>query len=766
MQKKTINTKFFNNTLVNNNLINKYYLNKLFRNKKINVNHTFLNNNYKTYLKKNIYIKKSDFIKKFSFKLIKKTKNVNYFLNLPNLYNVNILSDKNQIANKKYYNSKNNIRFNKLLFSKKKQLRKYSFFFNQFKRKLYILLNSSYNTNKYNQIKIIIYKLLNFLLYLKNKNINQAKLFVKKFYFKPKKQKKTNDFLYKKSHKNNHRNTDISFMKFYKSIFFYLIKKIYIITSKNINRKQVLSFIFYLFKFSNFDYYTKNKKLITKNKLFLNLKKTKKIKRRIGNNFFYKKKLYLERLQDGYYSSLTKFKYSKKKKIKKIIKVNYIYKKKNKKTNLYYILKNKKSYLTNLNIYKLFKKKKLNLKFNFKNLINKINNTDSYSINKLNYNNKIVNFVFLNKKLLILNFILKNLNKYKTFNSKIIYKYIKHFFINYKKIKYSLFKKKRIDKKKINFFYYNIYLNTLLDQYYKNIIHFNKNILLNTNLFNKKLNESLSKKANKKDKISNIIYTYLNLIDYFKDKFYLNDEITKNIITIKKKIKNRYIKKKSQFFKKKKINFKKNTYLCTYLKLKKYLYLNNDNIKIKYKYQVKSNLNYNSNYLHELYYINKLNNIYKPLHVYYNITTKNTRYLILNNRFKILKSNSLGLLKISRKDMRQKKSKLKLAEYFLKHFKFITKKNKNTFNEIHFHLIRHKYFTYLIFKLFRKYIRKKIKKIEKKKKKYFIRTFINMISFIRFKKIKYKKNFKKNIKIYNNKFFLNNLIIKKYNKFV
>ena len=762
MQRKTLNINILNNNLNLTSIINKYYLGKISKDKKQNFNNKllnkfcfllFLNNkkqNFNSYFLKNLE-KKINFFKKVNFFSYEKKLTFSKKVNL-NLYNTRIYKKKiyikRNLNNKVFLKTK----FNKFLFLKTNKIRKCSLFFNNLINKLYFLSKNNISDH----VKITIYKIISLLLFFSNNKftINSATFFLKKLYFKSKKQKKLSGFFVKSSHKKNYKNVDYSFIKFYKNLLVNYINTTHI--GNNSGKKKIISFIFYLFKFNFFDYYTNNKKLIAKTKLFLNSRKTKKIRRRINNNFFYKKKLYINRLNEEYYSSLTKHKSVIKKKIKNKIKINYIYKKKHKKNILYNLVQNKKLSLTEYKYFLKSKNKMLKLYFNVNNIVLKNSGINKNIKDNNLYNQKILKFIFIYKKLLVLNNILKNFKKYAFINLNYLNYFVKYLLFYHNKLKYNKFIVKKIDSNNINLFFYDNYMSNLIDQYKKKIITDNYDILSKVELYKINLKSLFIKDIIKKMKIKHITYAHMNLIKYLNFNININGEFVKYIKTLKKKIKT---KKKKNYLTKKRINFKKKYFNIVYSKYKNKLYHKYNKSNIIVEYQVKSNLNYHLNHFYNISNLNYFNNLNKSLYIYYNITTKNTRYLISNSNYKILKSNSLGLLKIDRKEMRQKKSKLKLAEFFLNDFKILFKKNKNKklFNEFHFHLTRHKYFTYLIFKLFRKYIRKKIKKIEKKKKKYFAKIFINMIYFFK-KKIRRKK---KTNNIYSNRYNFKYLLVKK-----
>ncbi len=653
-------------------------------------------------IKKNYIIKPNIFNKLINTKIINKFSYINYLYSLIRKLKNNqkrnrliyiIKNKKNKLnlflSNKKYniYNNnntlilKNNYKKNKINYKKKINLTKHLILFHNLlryrKKLIFFILKKCLRIKKkwFKKKRLNYNKKIGRLIFHTFKKIKTIT------YFKKKKYRNKNYKIYFKKKKNKiinissyrKKKKDLKFFKFY-------WKKLYRFILKNKNTNNINFF------FSFYRYSIEIKKNIL-NEL-INKDTYRKIKKKINNNFFYKKKLYKYRLKKNiYYKMIKQVNIDSKKNVNNITKQKNIFK------------------LININIKK--KKKNIYVKKNI-NIKNKKLPTNKYflicrllSKYKFVINNR-------NKYILLINRIKHTLNKLNN-------KYYVKSNLNIKK-----------DNNKYNYFFYTEIINKFqiyLLQY--TAIKKYNNVLLN---YENQINQLYSK--NKKNIYGNIINVHIlmynKLYKYYNNKI-LNDYLNfyKSIKTmykneiLNKKIKgihyNRYkLKPKYNFIKKR---YRKSKFINK-RKIKK---IKNKYIKIKYN----TIYNYNQKII--------------PIHIYTHITTKNMRYIILNNRYKILKSMSLGALKIERKNMRIKKYKLKIADLFFKDIVFILssykKKNKKKFNQLIFHVLRYKKYSYILFKKIKKFIRKKIRKFEKKKIRFLNKKFIRCKNKIKNKKI-------------------------------
>jgi hypothetical protein len=387
-------------------------------------------------------------------------------------------------------------------------------------------------------------------------------------------------------------------------------------------------------------------------------------------------------------------------------------------------------------------KDKLNNLFNIlDNLSLKLNYTKKHYLinNKLNIFIEKKNIYLLKKKMLKLYsflikkkmkniFYIKNkiqLNwfeeKYKNNLIKIIE--MNNFFNNNNKKNYYLF---LLNKFK------TIYLNKLLykDIYYNNnklnifTNNFLSNIVLNKHYINETVKIKKKKKLFRNIYNRNIKYINLNKINKLKNyninkkKNIINNEIKKNyskMIILNKKINKNFISKSKFNYHKitynKKINFTKIPLLIKNIQDTNFSYIYISMINKK------TLINKSSQSLYIL--SNTTFNIKKNiLKIKISNTNSNSRYLISDFNNKILRSSSIGCLKIMRKERRLKKLKQKLGEHLILWTRrIIKKKKKNTiflYNEGVRRIIRPLYYK------FKYYLRKRTNRIKyyfKKRKK-------------------------------------------------
>lgn len=793
--------KFKINKSYNNNLYF-FKLNTSNRNaNKVRISIKNLNNKlafYQFYLKDNNFnSKKVTIIKKkiknyklslYHYKTTKLFDKINYYGSLFNVNNSSILSRINKRILYQHVKAKFKkqyvrffIRINKFYY----YINHINFINNYFyriKRILFIYKNSFNKKKKYilnsNILQNLIYKTFKYVFffkkvaYFKNKNhifgflkhflknvkykryYKRIKLFTK-YFFDTKKIKKIEQQLF------------LKYCKWF-SVFFINVLLFSKISKKKFNFFfSLLHYDFYFLNTVIFSYTNKVNNFLKKKCFYTELHKIKK-----EHKYRFRK----------YKKNINKLKY-----MKCFSRKSYFMKTdKNINQNILYnlLMRNKDDLIKNNTIkYNILFKNNLNSikieKFRKRNKNIKINNVkDLYFCNKEN----ILNLLFyLTKKMNLIISLLSNLQKY-IHNSDtslifIFFKKIKKYFYYYEYLikkyagVYFLKKKDVFDKEKNNDVFFLKFVNNLNLKY----------ITLNNNKsdnINKKLNneffifnqfmmnyclDDLSVN-DKQIMLEDILTKYVNLCIYVKRNIERDNILTdnryylilyRNFYFLKKNIMkyffiNIFNKKSNEV----RLNLM-NRYLFPFKFNKRRFIRNRLNLKlIRNKQGMFKKINFLGNYLNnlELYKIYLIN---RPLHVISHITTKNYRYHILDHKYKLLCSESLGTLGIDRKEMKLKKSKIEMGDVFLRDIKSVFVKNKEDyiFNELHFHLIKYKFPAKYIFKEFRKYIRKKIYKYYKKKKTHYMRKFKRSFLFNYYLEyyLRYKL-YKKGIRLYNKKY--------------